>query len=369
MFLRTNNNNLLKDVGMIPYTLHKRYGWKSVIASYANEVEWEPLNKELKGLDHQLVERKYDSLLLDGLLYLAKHSKEIDVLNIYHLVLGRSLIWAWFYKVLNPKGRIYLKLDIDFTGIEHDKSNGVYKKKVIERLLKKIDIISAESMYSFNYMKEQYHLENLIVVPNGYNLPESYKICDNIQSCKENIIFTAARLGTQQKATEVLIEGFYQTMASHDWKLLLAGTIEKKFEKELDAFYIDHPDARNRVIYVGSITNKGELWEYYKKAKIFIMASRWEGFSLALVEAIANGCYPIITENVVSKEEITNNRQFGLVIHDATVEDIKNGIVQGIRDCDDRKQYDKIQKYGLDTYSWDYIVYRLVSEFIKREYL
>lgn len=366
MFLRADNNNLLKDVGMIPYMLHKRHGWKSVVASYDNETEWQPLNKELKGLEHQLVEKKYNSLLLDGLLYLSKHSKEIDILNIYHLVLGRSLIWAWFYKALNPKGRVYLKLDIDFIGIEHDKSNGLYKKRIIKWLLKKIDIVSAETAYSYNYMKEQYRLDNLILVPNGYNLPEGYKLCDDIQSCKENIIFTAARLGTRQKATEVLLKGFCQTLEKHDWKLVLAGTIEKEFENELNAFYIEHPNAKNRVIYVGSITDKSELWEYYKKAKIFIMASRWEGFSLALVEAIANGCYPIVTENVISKEEITNNRQFGLVINDAVVEDVKNGIIQGISSSDNPKQYGEIQKYGLNTYSWDNIVDGLVSEFTKK---
>lgn len=367
MFLRADNNNLLKDVGMIPYMVHKKYGWNAIIASYDNEKDWFPLEREIKGLKHNIVEKKYNSLLWDGLLYLSKHAKEIDILNIYHLVLGRSLLWALFYKILNPQGQVYLKLDIDFTGIAHDNATCECKRKMIGWLLKKIDVISAETAYSYNYMKDRYHLdERLILVSNGYSIPDGYKVCDKIQDIKENVIFTAARLGTQQKATEILIKAFYQTMDKHSWKLILAGTMEKKFENELESFLVEHPNARGRIVYVGSITDKLKLWEYYKKAKIFIMASRWEGFSLALVEAIANGCYPIVTENVISKEEITNNRKYGIVVHDAVVEDVKNGIIKGIDYCNQNNPYSEIQSYALKMYSWENIVDKIVAAFSRK---
>ena len=50
LFLRMKNVHLLKDVGMIPYILHRDYGVDSTMVSMKNEEKYPFLNKEVSGL-------------------------------------------------------------------------------------------------------------------------------------------------------------------------------------------------------------------------------------------------------------------------------------------------------------------------------
>ena len=48
----------------------------------------------------------------------------------------------------------------------------------------------------------------------------------------------------------------------------------------------------------------------FKKAKIFALTSRWEGFPNVFPEAIRNGCL-IVSTDIPAARDITNDQEFG----------------------------------------------------------
>lgn len=361
LFMRTNNNNLLKDVGMIPYTMFKSFGYDSTIACYENEKEWTPLENEVKGLKLNVIKKKHNNMTIDGVRYLLKNSRKIDILNVYHLVLSRSFVWALIYKIMNPRGKVYLKMDIDLKGIEFNSKGGTIKRFLQKIGFKLFYVISAETDASCEYFKNEYGLNRIIKIPNGFYEPNNIRF-DEESFHNENVLFTAARLGSEQKATDILMEGFRLSAYKHNWNLVLAGTIEEEFKKYIKEFFKEYPEMKERIIFIGSIENKNELWKIYRESKIFILPSRWEGFSLAIIEAIANGCFPLLSDAVISKNEMTNNGEFGSITKSNDVLALSDTIVQSINyieEMNNKKVFKDISKYAYENFEWNEICKRL----------
>ena len=96
----------------------------------------------------------------------------------------------------------------------------------------------------------------------------------------EPIIFAAGRL-TRVKGFDLLIKSWKLLEDRYpEWKVLVAGegADRKKLEKEIETSGI------RRFFLVG---NTDRIEEYYKKAELFVLPSRDEGFGMVLLEAMA----------------------------------------------------------------------------------
>lgn len=58
---------------------------------------------------------------------------------------------------------------------------------------------------------------------------------------------TVARLGTKQKATDILLQGFAKTADMHNWNLKLIGTIDDNFRKYITSFFVQYPNLKERI--------------------------------------------------------------------------------------------------------------------------
>lgn len=67
------------------------------------------------------------------------------------------------------------------------------------------------------------------------------------------------------------------------------------------------------MILVGNISNRELLYDYYNRAKVFILTSRWEGFAIVYPEALRFGNY-IITTDVGGARDIAENTKLGSII-------------------------------------------------------
>ena len=61
------------------------------------------------------------------------------------------------------------------------------------------------------------------------------------------------------------------------------------------------------------------IQEYYSKAQVYVLSSRWEGFGLVLVEAMAHGL-PIVSSDLPTSKEIMGD--FGLYFKNGDIEDL-----------------------------------------------
>lgn len=61
------------------------------------------------------------------------------------------------------------------------------------------------------------------------------------------------------------------------------------------------------------------IQSYYSQAQIYVLSSRWEGFGLVLVEAMAHGL-PIVSSDLPTSKEIMGD--FGLYFENGNVEEL-----------------------------------------------
>ena len=146
-------------------------------------------------------------------------------------------------------------------------------------------------------------------VPNPANPAELAEMRPFSQ--RSNIILTVGRFGTEQKATEILLEAFAKiTDEIPSWKLKLAGRIMENMNIASD-FYAKYPELKERVIFTGGINDRKELIEIYRDAKVFSFPSRHESFGIALTEAMMNGCFAVVSD-IFASRSLTENFRFAL---------------------------------------------------------
>lgn len=358
LFPWCDNTGLLKDVGMIPYFMYKEHRWNSTIACYEEKSGYPYLASEVKGLKLDFFKKRFGDRI-DACLYLLKRAKSIDILNVYHLILSKTLLWAIVYKTLNPSGKVYLKLDISYVGIRNHERDLFFKKIVIKKILKKIDVISAESIATCAEMEMLYNVK-VLYVPNGY-LKSKQSVAD-VRCKKNNTFLTVARLGCESKATDVLLRAFAESASYHDWNLRLVGSIEEKFQDFIKGFFCQNPHLQERIEFVGEISDRELLRKEYQAAKVFLLPSRWEGFGIVLVEAIGEGCYILASDAVHSANDITNKGEFGMMSKVDSVSDLSKKIILCTKM--DLPDSNMIIKFAEDNFEWKTICEKLYEEMV-----
>lgn len=349
LFCGTENIHLLKDVGLIPYYLYHDHQVDASIATYKNSDSYPYLEKEVKGLKLEFIDRSRFGKIWDGLKYLAKEGKKINVLNLYHLNLS-SFIWSIYFRLFCPKGKIFLKLDMDHFDLEKLKKPGpvCWVKK---QTVKMAHLVTVES----TWMKAQIEpllKREVVYLPNGAWQPPQVECFD-----KEKVILTVGRLGTEQKATEVLLEAFAKAELGEEWKLVLAGSVEPEFESRKAQFMEAHPEMANRITFTG-VVGKAALEELYRKAAIFALPSRWESFGIVLAEALFEGCYLIGSECIPPLNDLIDNGRYGCAVKTADVDDLAETLRRCCRDEKllDRSRAAKARVYAEKHFAWETII-------------
>ena len=134
------------------------------------------------------------------------------------------------------------------------------------------------------WLKGTRHNSQIIAIPN----PSPYTPQDYIKKENTKIVLAVGRL-THIKGFDMLLEAWLQVVQSKpEWKLIIVGEGEER--SQLTDFIIKNKLTES-VTLVGKTSN---VDEYYKKAEILCLASRFEGFGMVLVEALAFGL-PIVS--------------------------------------------------------------------------
>ena len=353
LFPQGKNFHLLKDVGYIPYIMHKNYSFDSYFVCYKND-NYEYQNTYLKGLKIDFLNKLTGNLVLDSLIYIFKNSKKIDVLNFYHFRKA-FLIWAFVYKMLNKNGKVYLKLDAN-ESIKNIKFNKTFDSIFI-KMLKNIDLISVETTELHKWLNDNWP-RKVEYIPSGFLADEHKKIIEF--SKKENIILTVGRIGAEEKANHLLLNAFikiYDKIPS--WKLNFVGQVTDEFKEYADKLIGEDIELKERIRFTGHIVDMDKLNGQYEKAKIFCMTSLFESFGLVYVEALKNGCY-IITSNVLSAKDITNDEKYGSIFQINDEEMLKKHLLKWCNNEEALKeQCTPIQEFAYENFSWDVIAKKI----------
>lgn len=319
---------LFKDVGAIPYYMAKIYDWDCAlmyvdqdfsvnVPAYEKYVTLVPI-KAQGGRGWRLIKLG---------IYIMTKCRGYDVLNLYHDTLS-SMMLSVCFKLVNPCGRVYIKLDLNLVDAKNlmtrpQKFYAVLKKG-IKRLASKlaVDLYTVETK-QVETVVEKYpqYKKKLHLLPNGFSTFGS-DWQDVIFSEKENIILSVGRLGLYEKNNEMLIDAIAQINPDQlrDWKVYLVGPIvNERFRHHVNSVVEENPYLKDILVFTGNIENKEDLFRLYARSKIFCMTSRVESFGLTLLEAMYFGNYVISSA------------------HPAAIDLTKNGELGELFDMDDEK--------------------------------
>lgn len=363
LYPKTENVHLTKDVGMIAYKLNKAYGYDAFVATYKNG-EYSYLQNEVKGLKIDFIKKEHGHFR-NIYLYLKKSAYKIDVLQIFHMTLN-SVVYAYIYKMFNKKGIVFLKLDCTKVLVDKIRQMNMVQRQLLNAFLKRVDIIGVEKKEIFNELKNELmgHETKLLNIPNGLDFEKKEVETRTEFSNKEDIILSVGRIGSPEKDSKMLMDAFANIDKNKlkDWKLVFVGPIEEEFKKEIDDYFKKHEDLKKSVIFKGPIYDKKELYDEYRKAKIFCLTSKFESVGIVLIEAGAMGDV-IISTNVGIADEIVNGNN-GILIDVGDVSALTNGINKLITSKNLCEASYITEKFCRKNYNWDDIVKELHSKII-----
>ena len=354
VFFECSNIELVKDVAQIPCTLAKIYGIQAeLVTSYVSEKG--PNLSAVKELNL----RHFPMLKngkITGIFFLLKYARSIKWLNIYHID-KKSYYWSRLYKFLNPKGHVYLKMDVDFRMCDDFEQN-ISRREVLQKCADAVDIISAESKSALSRV-QPFVKKKIELIPNGYCVSNDAKLTS---VKRKNVFLTVGRLGTKQKATENLLQAFALCADKIDWNLRLVGNVEESFKSYIEDFFNQNPLLRERIEFVGVISNRAAIDAEYRQAKVFVLPSRWEGAPLALTEAMANGCRLLATNVVPPIMELTDNGKFGMVVPPDDVQSLAEAMIESTKVDYSEIAVQEIMNYAKENYSWEAICKNLYKK-------
>ncbi|MGK0467789.1 glycosyltransferase [Clostridium sp.] len=257
------SEELCKDLGIITMIFDKHLNYNSSILCNKNQENYEEVTKENITMNYIVDDDTVSNVL-----------KNTDVLMLIEFY-DFNLLMIEKFKSINPKGKIYLKLDINV----HWLRRIVFGEDTI-RLLNTCTLISVECKNIKKILDKKWPFK-IEYIPNGYYNAGINRIIEYKE--KENTMITVGRLGTYEKATEVLLESFaVASKVLTNWNLKLVGSIEPYFKAYIDNFFITNPELKDRVIFTGRINDRKLIEQEYQKAKVFCLASRCEGFQMYL---------------------------------------------------------------------------------------
>ncbi|MFH1257064.1 MAG: glycosyltransferase family 4 protein [Candidatus Diapherotrites archaeon] len=179
-------------------------------------------------------------------------------------------------------------------GIWHTKEIGLLKKiyfSTLNRLaLNSADAVIADSKSDYEIFKKICRKTTLL--ENGVDVNAMKKL----RGKKNFSQFLFVGRLSKNKRIDLLLEtfaelkrkgiGFRLVVAGEDWEHILPELQKIAREKGIE----------REVVFTGKVSEE-ELLELYRESGFFVSASRFEGFGISAVEAMAAGCVPLLHEN------------------------------------------------------------------------
>lgn len=172
-------------------------------------------------------------------------------------------------------------------------------KLLIPRVIKTSLHVTTDSEFSKNDISNFYKIDKKHFTVVHLGTPKHSEF-DGINQ-KENMILAVGSI-QPYKNLKNLIEAFLniQKKSNSKYILKLVGGMNAKVFKNANIF--ETIMERKDIIFTGYLSDD-ELKQTYKKAKIFVFPSLFEGFGLPPLEAMAFGC-PVLASNAASIPEV-----------------------------------------------------------------
>ena len=191
-------------------------------------------------------------------------------------------------------------------------------KKIVQYSLNRFSFFTADSQEVADEMNKLISVQNPVLVANfGIEIHE-------YSTEKENVIYSN-RLHKPLYRVNKVIEAFYrflQTNPSENWRLVIGavGTETDKLKEMVKELGIE-----NQVEFIGWVDAEINR-NWYAKSKFWISLPESDATSISLLEAMAYGCVPVVSDLPSNKEWIKNGVN-GFIVRDLEKEYLSDMLI------------------------------------------
>lgn len=174
---------------------------------------------------------------------------------------------------------------------------------------------------------------------------------------KEKIVLAVGRLEAWFcKGFDILMKAWIQVHEKHpDWKLIVKGSCNEDVIAMLKDIAARAKESIEFAPYDGNVQ------ELYRKASIFVLSSRYEGWGLVAVEAMSQGCATIACDFKGRQAEFINDGENGLLCATHDPQQLGEKICFLIENPIVRKQLQENAMLGLEKFSEENVAKNLLS--------
>lgn len=325
------------------------------IPVFRNFTCWEMFG--LKGL------RKFGGYLYMVTLfyYLWRHRDEYDLIHVH--LLGYAAFPAVIAgRILKKKTLIKIANSGRDSDIHRMRRNDLIpgEKYMLPYALKANQIVAINDEIIDELHRVGVTDDRVKVIPNGLTLPGvSRKSCYRLQT-PITLIFVG-RLHPQ-KGVDILLASFHQLVTTHPeihWRLWILGDggLRSALEAQAQAL-----NMAQHVHFLGQVSN---VYDYFTQSDLFILPSRAEGMSNALLEAMAHGL-PCIATDVRGNANLIQDGKNGLLVPFGDAARLVKAIETLTQDEALRQQLGQAARQSIEThYSMDGVAEQYVTLYEK----
>lgn len=312
--------------------------------------------KKIRNLNSYFYERAaIKAVLKCGVRFDLIHAKQVYPQAIIGAKLKKKLGIPLYVTVQNP---LAYKEEMVLKGIwKLLLSRGLWALEMqIKKALKVADICACVSKYSEkNALKMG--AKKTILIPNGIDL-KKFKFYDGNR--EEFLISTTSTL-IPRNGIDILIEAMPKVLEEFpSARLKIAG--EGPMEKQLKKRVRDLKISKN-VEFLGTIEHS-KIPDLVKKSHLFVRPSRFEGFGVSFIEAMALGT-PVVTCPVGGIVDFVEDKKTGLLVSPENPEELSRSIIFAFKNSKKMSEIMKnARKLVESRYSWEKI-----AEKVEKAYL
>ncbi len=240
----------------------------------------------------------------------------------------------------------------DIISFEHNIYDSIKNKKMyfVDRLIQNLSkkVVAVSSAVKESLIKHGIHFDRIVVVHNGIDISK-YKTEKNLMYREkfnlppEAFVFVTVGRLIKQKGMDIVVQAF--SMCPKDSHLLIVGQGSEEVELKKKAKDLGLSD---RIHFLGI---RNDIPDILACSDCFVLASRWEGLGIVVLEAMASKL-PIIISNFEAGKDMIQNGFNGIIVEKEngealSVEMQKVANDPLLREILSKNAHEKVKEFGI----------------------